>query len=421
MRVLGSVLTVLWMLSLSCAWAGDWPQILGPDRNGIARDEKLADEWPAAGPASVWEREVGSGFSGIAVANGKAVLFHRLGNEEIAEALDVRTGKTLWSKSFPAKYVPSYTSDSGPRATPLIHGNRVYLYGAQAAIYCLDMASGKLVWQRDAYEDYSSKRPSRGEPPEGYFGFGSSPILEGNRLLINIGGSTTGAGIVAFDAATGKTLWKATEEKASYSSPVAATIGKQRHVIFATRLNVVSVDPANGRVLFQFPFGRLGPAATGANPVVLGDNIFMSASYGFGAVLAKAGPSGSVELWSSDDIMSSQYTTCVLYDGFLFGIHGRQDQGAAALRCFDPKTKQALWTKENFGYATLILADGKLLIMTTEGELVLAKANKKEYVELARTELFTSTTRAVMALSSGRLFVRDTSTLKCVNVGAKVD
>ena len=416
MRFIGSLLAVLLALSVNVVSAGDWPQILGPDRNGIARDESLADQWPTNGPPTVWERPVGSGFSAISVAGGKAVLFHRKGQEEIAEAINAKTGQTIWSRSFPAAYVPSFTSDSGPRATPLIRDGRVYLYGAQAAIYCLDMSDGKVLWQRDAYEDYSSKRPSRGEPPEGYFGFGSSPILEGNRLLINIGGSTKDAGIVAFDATTGKTLWKATDERASYSSPVAATIGKQRHVIFATRLNVVSVDPADGRVLFRFPFGRLGPAATGACPVVLGDTVFLSASYGFGAVLAKAGASGAIEVWSDDEVMSSQYTTCVRHGELLFGIHGRQDQGFAALRCFNPKTKQIAWTKEDFGYATLLLADDKLVILTTDGELVLAEANTKKYVELARTRLFNSTTRAIPAFSNGSLFVRDKATLKCMDL-----
>jgi outer membrane protein assembly factor BamB len=416
MRFIGTLLAVLWAVGLNVASAGDWPQILGPDRNGIARDESLAGRWPKDGPDTVWQRPVGSGFSAISIAGGRAVLFHRKGREEIAEALDTKTGKTIWSQSFPATYVPSFTSDSGPRATPLIRDGRVYLYGAQAAIYCLDMSDGKVLWQRDAYEDYSSKRPSRGEPPEGYFGFGSSPILEGNRLLINIGGSTKEAGIVAFDATTGKTMWKATDERASYSSPVAATIGGQRHVIFATRLNVVSVDPADGRVLFRFPFGRLGPAATGACPVVLGDSVFVSASYGFGAVLARTGASGAIEVWSDDEIMSSQYTTCVRQGESLIGVHGRQDQGFPALRCFNPKTKQIAWTKEDFGYATLILADDKLVIMTTDGELVLAEANTKKYVELARTRLFNSTTRALPALSNGLLFVRDTATLKCVDL-----
>lgn len=415
MRVGFSVLALLGTLPLTVASAGDWPQILGPGRNGVAQNEKLAARWPAGGPPVVWTRPVGSGFAGIATVGDTAILFHRQGDKEIVQALNTGTGKPVWSQSFESDYVPSFNPDSGPRATPLIHDGRVYVYGARGRLACLSMSDGSIVWDRDTYKDFSSKRPSRGEPPEGYFGFASSPILEGNRLLLNIGGQD-GAGIVAFDATNGKTLWKATDDRASYSSPVAATIAGQRHIIFATRLNVVSLDPSNGRELFRFAFGRLGPAVTASNPIVLGDNVFVTGSYNFGAILAKAGPSGAVELWSSDEIMSSQYTTCVEHKGTLIGIHGRQDVGRAALRCFEPKTKRILWTEENFGYATLLLADDKLVILKTDGELVLAKASTSEYTELSSTELFTSTTRPIPALSNGLLFARDGSTLKCVDL-----
>lgn len=397
------------------ATAGDWPQILGPNRNGAAQNESLADRWPADGPQVEWSKSVGSGFAGVAVSGETAVLFHRQGDDEIVQTYNAATGREGWSTSFDSDYVPSFNPDSGPRATPLIHEDRVYVYGARGTLACLNMTNGSIVWERDTYADFSSKRPSKGEPPEGYFGFASSPILEGDRLLLNIGGKD-GAGIVAFNADTGKTLWTTTDEKASYSSPVAATIGGRRHVIFAARLNVVSVDPKDGRVLFSFPFGRLGPAVTAANPTVLGDSVFITGSYNFGAVLAKAGASGIVQQWSSDEIMSSQYTTCVEYKGTLIGIHGRQDVGRAVLRCFEPKTKRILWTEDGFGYATILLADDKLVILKTDGELILAEASTTKYTELASASVFNSTTRALPALSNGRLFVRDRSTLKCLNL-----
>ena len=183
---------------------------------------------------------------------------------------------------------------------------------------------------------------------------------------MNVGG-VAGAVIVAFNAKTGETIWKATDERASYSSPVAATIGGQRHIIFAARLNVLSVDPSNGRVLFSFPFGRTGPAVTAANPVVIGDRVFITASYNFGAVLAKLGTTGAMEQWSNDELLSSQYTTSIQLGNVLFGVHGRQDAGAAELRCVEPLTKRVLWQERDFGYATLIMADKKLLIMKTDG------------------------------------------------------
>jgi outer membrane protein assembly factor BamB len=400
------------------ASAGDWPQILGPARNGIAQKESIADSWPSGGPKFVWEKEVGQGFAGVSVANGIAVVFHRIGDEETAEGLDAKTGKRRWSTAFPTEYVPSYNPDAGPRAAPVIHDGLVYLYGARGGLSCVQLADGKKVWQRDMYADFSSKRPSRGEPAEGYFGFASSPIVEGDALLLNVGGSSKNAGIVAFDRKTGKTLWTATDERASYSSPVAATIGGQRHVVFATRLKVVSVDPANGRVLFEFPFGELGPSATGASPVILDNSIFITGSYRFGAVLARAGRSGAIEVWRSDEILSSQYTTSIAFEKMLFGVHGRQDAAAAELRCVNPLTRQVAWKKSGFGYATMILADDKLLIMKTDGELVLAAADMKQYRELSRANLFDGrvTTRALPSLSNGLFYVRDGKTLKCFDL-----
>ncbi|MGH7200785.1 MAG: PQQ-binding-like beta-propeller repeat protein [Planctomycetaceae bacterium] len=407
---------VVLSLFSSALHAGEWPQILGPHRNGIAENETITDSFPAGGPRVVWQREAGSGFAGPAVAGGKLVLFHRLRDEEIVEALDARNGKPLWKRAFPAEYLPSYTSDDGPRAVPLIHKGRVYVYGAQGDLRCLALGDGSVVWSRDAYEEYNSKRPFRGEPPEGYFGIGTSPIVEGDKLLLNVGGDESQAGIVAFALDDGKTVWKSTAERASYSSPVAATVDGVRHVVFCTRLNVVSLDPQTGDVRFQFPFGLTGPKVTAANPVVIGDHLFVNASYGIGAAWAKIERNDAEVIWRGEDLLASQYSTPIAHDGLLYGIHGRQDLGVAALRCVDPATQKVQWSEENFGYATLISAGGKLIILTTEGELVLAELSSREYAELDRARLFTKETRALPALSGGMLYARDAGTLRCFDL-----
>ena len=396
--------------------AGDWPQILGPDRNGIAGKENLADSWPAGGPKTVWTHPVGSGFAGVAVANGKAIVFHRVRGSERVEALDALTGKPVWKKDFPATYVPSFTNDNGPRCVPLIHEGRVYVYGAMGQLRCLELATGNQVWHRDTYEDYSSKRPSRGEPAEGYFGIGSTPLLVDDKLIVNIGGDKAGAGMVAFALKDGKTVWKSTEERATYSAPVLATVGGVKHVVCVTRLNVISLDPANGKLRFRFPFNETGPKVSAANPVVLDDKLFVTASYQAGAVWAQIQANGVKTIWESDEVLSSQYTTPIEHEGKLIGVHGRQDVGSPLLRSIDPQTQKVLWEKEDLGYATLIAADGKLLIVTTEGELILAALDTAAYRELARTRLSNRTIRALPALAGGRLYVRDTNELKCINL-----
>jgi outer membrane protein assembly factor BamB len=352
----------------------------------------------------------------VAVADGVAVLYHRIGDQQVVEALNAVTGKLLWKSAFETSYVPSYTHDDGPRATPILHDNRVYLYGAMGTLRCLDLKSGRQIWFRDAYEEFNSKRYFRGEPSTGYFGLASSPIVEGDIILVNVGGDESQAGIVAFSLADGRTVWKATGERASYSSPVAATVDGVRHVIFVTRLNVVSVDPATGAVRFRFPFGRTGPTVTAANPVVIDRHLFVTASYGIGAALARIDRGDGEVLWRDEDVLASQYTTCVEHGGYLFGIDGRQDGPPADLKCFEPKTQKTHWTEPSFGYATLIKVDGTLLILTTEGELILAKANPEKYEELSRARISAATCRALPALADGRFYLRDSASLKCLDL-----
>jgi outer membrane protein assembly factor BamB len=188
-------------------------------------------------------------------------------------------------------------------------------------------------------------------------------------------------------------------------------------LIFVTRLNVISLNPDNGQVRFQFPFGRTGPTVSAANPVVLdGQQLFVTASYGVGSVRAKIGGDRADVLWRDREILASQYTTCVEKDGCLFGIHGRQDGPPAELRCFDPRTQKVRWGQPDFGYATLIRCGDRLLILKSDGTLVLAAANPNKYEELAAARVCESTARALPALSGGLFYVRDTSQLKCLDL-----
>jgi len=393
--------------SLDRATAGSWPQVLGPSRNGVAENEKLADSWPEDGPAELWKRSVGSGFAGPAVAGGRVVVFHRLGDEEVVEAAQAASGKRLWRESFPTNYVCTIVRDSGPRCVPLIHDGRVYVHGAEGRLACLNLADGKVLWQRRTAADF-------GLPPS-YFGAGSTPIVAGGKLLVNVGGRD-GAGIVAFNLENGKTVWKSTDAGPSYSSPVAATVEGSRHVIFATRLEAISVDPRDGGVRFRFPFGKRGPTVNGATPVLIGKHAFFTASYGIGAKVVLIGDDGAENVWEGDDTLSSQYPTPVLHDGALYGIHGRQDVGLAALRAVDPLSGKVHWSEDEFGMASCILADGKLILVTTDGEVVLAEPSREEYRELARARITDETTRALPALSDGRLYVRGTTELKCFDL-----
>jgi outer membrane protein assembly factor BamB len=187
-------------------------------------------------------------------------------------------------------------------------------------------------------------------------------------------------------------------------------------LIFVTRLSALSIDPDKGTVRWKFRFGAPGPTVNAATPQVVDGNLFLSASYGIGAVCRKIGKASAEPVWDNNDTMSSQFSTSVPYEGYLYGVDGRADMGPGRLRCFDPKTGKVQWTEDNFPIANLILADGKLVIVTDDGELVLASASPKAYRELGRARLARSTTRALPALSNGLLYIRDASSVKCVDL-----
>ncbi len=392
----------------SVGHAGDWPQILGPYRNGHAEGETLDKAWPEGGPVLKWQRAVGSGFSGLAVSKNTALLFHRIGDQEIVEAVQTQTGEPLWKESTTVNYRGTFNPNDGPIAVPLIHKDRVYVYGISGHLRCLDFKTGKQIWSRDTHKDFQAS--------EGYFGVGSTPVIVEDRLLVNVGGKRKNAGIVAFSLDKGFTLWQTLQDDASYSSPISAFLHGRHYAVFITRQHLAGVDPQNGNLIFQFPFGKRGPTVNGANPVLVGNKVFATASYGVGGFWGQIERSNASEIWRNNSIMSSQYTTPIEYDGSLIGIDGRQDVGSSRLICFDPQSKKILWSQDDFGYATLLEADNKLIILKSDGTLVMAEASREKYNELGRAQVLNSTTRALPALSNGLLFVRGEKIVKCLQL-----
>jgi outer membrane protein assembly factor BamB len=402
-----AVSLVLCPLSFVLVRAADWPQFLGPTRNGVSAETGLANSWPETGPPVVWDRDVGEGFSGPVVSGGTLILLHRVDNEEVVEALDAASGKPRWRFGYPTAYADSYGKGDGPRSTPLVAGGKVYTLGAEGTLHCLDLKDGKKVWQKSLAKDYEL-RPT-------FFGVGTSPLLEGDLLLLNVGAK--GAGIVAFDKDTGKEVWKATDDEASYSSPVAATIGDVRHVFFFTRSGLVGLDPKDGKVRFSKHWrSRIQASVNAAMPLVIGDEVFLTSSYGTGALLLRVSKDGADEVWKGDDSLSSHYNTPLVKDGYLYGIDGRQEQGAR-LRCVELKSGTVKWEKARFGSASMILADGQLIALTEGGELVLIEPTPESYKEKARAAVLKATPcRAEIALADGRLYGRDGKRLVCWNV-----
>lgn len=369
----------------------DWPQFLGPSRNGVS-----ADSEPAGQPRIVWKAKVGQGFSGPVVAEGKVIVFHRLGNNETVECLDAATGKRTWVYEYPTAYRDDFGFDEGPRGTPAIAGGRVYTSGAEGLVHALDFATGKKIWSVDTHKQF--------QVAKGFFGAAASPLVEDGRLLLTIGGT---AGVAALDAATGKVLWTATKDEAGYAAPVAATIGGERHALFFTRAGLVDVDPATGRVRFQFRWrSRSNASVNAASPVVSGNRVLLTASYGTGATLLEVTGDKVKQVWSSDDALSCHYSTPVLLDGVLYGFHGRQEEGQN-LRAVAFDTGKVLWDTPRFGAGTVALAGTKLVLLKETGELVIAPASRKAFQPSTTLRILTGTVRAYPALDGGRLYARN--------------
>ena len=383
--------------------ASDWPQFLGPARNGVSKETNLVKAWGKEGPKLIWEKPVGEGYSGPIIAGGIVILFHRIGDQEVIEALNADSSKQLWSFSYDTVYQDDLGKGDGPRSTPLTADGFVYTLGAEGKLHCLDLKSGKKEWERDLAKDYPFRK--------GFFGVATSPIQEGDNIIINIGCRT--AGIVALNKKTGKEAWKATNQEASYSSPTAATINGQRQLVFLTREGLVALDPATGKILHEKRWrSRMAASVNAAAPVVVDNQVFLSACYGTGAVLLNITKDGLEEVWKNDETLSNHYNTSIHHDGYLYGVDGRQEEGPQ-LRCVELKTGKVKWTEKGFGCASLILADGRFYALTENGDLVIFEASPTAYRELARSSVLTAPCRSPLALAEGRLYARDNKKLAC--------
>ena len=387
--------------------ASDWPQLLGPQRNGIYTGPPLAKVWPKAGPSVVWKREVGQGFAGPAVSGERLILYHRAENQAVVACLDTHSGKELWKAGHTTDYRDDFGFDEGPRATPTIAEGRVFTFGAEGRLSCWKLETGDSLWSVDAPKEFGSRK--------GFFGRATSPLVEGG-LVILMPGGREGAGVVALDAATGKVRWKATSDEASYSSPTLATVNGKRIVFALTREALVALQPTDGHVIFRHPWRpRESASVSAATPLVVEDMIFLSACYGAGASLFRFKESGPEEIWSRDDALSNHYATSVCHGGFLYGWHGRQEQGCE-LRCVELKTGKVRWSEAGLKAGSVTLAGDELLLLTERGLLLRAPATPEGFKPTARVQVLASDVRAFPALAGGFLFARSKDRLVCLNL-----
>jgi outer membrane protein assembly factor BamB len=409
-----------WLRSLSlvlfcapAARAADWPQWLGPTRDGISPE--VVRPWKDP-PKVVWRQPVGEGHSSPVVAQGQVFLHTKVKekDEEELTAFDARTGVVQWRVSYPRAAFKSLFGH-GPRATPAVQGGRVYTFGITGVLTCFDTATGKQAWQADTLAQFGAKNL--------FFGVSTSPLVEGHRVLVNVGGK--GASVVAFDKDKGHVLWKSLDDPASYSSPIRFEHDQREQVVFLTQRGLVSLNPADGTPYWQFPLvDKLLESST--TPVRAGD-LLVGSSITYGSVglrlETKEGNPAVREVWK-DPSLTCYFSTPVPVGGeHLYMVIGKLPLGGgkaeASLRCVEAKTGKELWTRARVGkyHAALIrTGDGKLLLLDDASNLVLLDPDPKEYRELARAAIC-GETWAHPALADGRLFVRDEKELLCLQVG----
>jgi outer membrane protein assembly factor BamB len=397
------LLPLLWLVAVT--HAADWPQFLGPTRDNVSTETNLNLAWPKEGPKILWKTKIGEGWSGPVVVSNCVMVFHRVGDSEVLDCFQNTNGAKLWHAEYPSTYRDDFGFESGPRATPAVDGQRVFTFGANGILNAWNLTNGSNLWRVDTRKQFSSDK--------GFFGIACSPLVEGGAVILNIGG--TGAGVVSFDQATGKVLWQTTSEEASYSSPTVATIGGQRRIFVFGRKHLLALD-RDGKLLWEFPWTpRIEASVSAATPLVIGEQVFISASYGAGAALLRVTGARPEVVWSGDDSLSSHYSSIVHQRGFLYGFDGRQEQ-RARLRCVELATGKARWSEERFGAGAILVVGDRLLILTERGELIVVPASQEKFSPTARAQILGTDLRAHPALADGIFFARDKGVLVAVDL-----
>lgn len=399
--------TLLWGITLvaagSFALADDWPIYRGPHHDGSSRETGWRQQWPAGGPKALWKAKVGIGFSSFAVAGGRAYTMGNAGDKDTVFCFDAITGRKLWSHTYAAELGPLYY-DGGPGATPTVDGDRVYSLSKWGDLFCFETATGKILWQRQIAKEEKFRL--------GDWGYSGAPFPHGKLLLLNAGP----AGL-AVDKLTGKTVWSSGDAEAGYSTPCPFQWQGQTAFIFSSGEGYAAVEPAGGRVIWKIDWPtRYGVNAT--DPIVVGDEVFLSTGYAKGAGMFRMRAGQPEELWANRQYRT-QLNTSVLVDGHLYGPDG-DSASRARLKCVEWKTGREMWEDEGAGFASVLLADGKLMVLSPKGELMIAPPSPKEFKPTARAKVLGGTCWTVPVLANGLIYCRNNKgDVVCLDVRGK--
>ncbi len=403
----------------------DWPHFLGPQHNATTRETKLLDRWAENGPRKIWEMAKGDGYACPVIAAGRLVYFHRVEGKETVDCLDPETGRRFWRMDYPVAYEDRYGFSAGPRASAVIVEGRVYTAGVTAILHCLDLATGRVIWRRDLQADYGT--------PQGFFGYGPTPLPWQDRLIVNVGGKKEGGAgvcVAALDQRTGKTLWELEDAwGASYASPVMARMGEREVALVIaageSRPSVgglLTVDPLTGKLLDRFPWrARVYESVVAGTPLVLPDRrVYLSECYEKGgALLEYDAELKSKPLWTQRGF-GLHWMVPLQRDGHLYGFAGRNPPDTE-LKCVDLATGKIVWNDDtqfqqdgrvqSLFRGSLLQAGHRVFALGEDGLFAELELSPRGVVTRQRVRLFQANeTWTLPALHRGLLYVAQNST-----------
>ena len=418
----------------------DWPVFLGPSGNSKSPEQGIVTAWPAAGPRKVWELPLAEGYAMPVVARGRLLVFDRVGDQARLRCMQSETGDILWSFTYDTTYEDPYGYSNGPRSSPVIDGNRVFIFGPEGMLHCLQVSDGTLLWKVDTTRQFGVA--------QNFFGVGSTPVIHGDLLIAQIGGSGAdaastpggpseqltgnGTGVVAFDKRTGKVVYKLSNELASYASPTLARAGGRNWCFVFARGGLIGFNPDQGEVDFYYPWrAKIRESVNASNPVVVNNRVFISETYGPGSSLLEFSPGDVQPVWQDSPkkrrkAMQTHWNTPIPHEGFLYGSSGRHSANAE-LRCIDWETGKVQWSKKGLARCSLLYVDGHLVCLGEYGTLRLLRANPKKFDQVAETVLLSKDPGegnrplqypawAAPILSHGLLYVRGRDRLICLEL-----
>ena len=397
------LLTIATVMCFSPAYA-DWPQWLGPERTGISTETGFLKVWPKDGPAVLWKRSLGKGFSGISVADGRVFTMFAEGDDEFVVCLNEDSGEEIWRFRTGGMF-EEWQGGDGPRSQPTVDGGRVYVLGAEGRLYALKAANGDTVWTVDLVDGLGGRFPR--------FGFSTSPLVEGDFLYLEA--ATRDGTFLALRRKDGKVAWASQKDVASYSSPIAVDLAGARQVVYFSGDAVAGLSPADGSLYWRYPW-KTSYDLNIATPIfVPPDRIFISSGYDHGAALLRieaVSDGFSVNrVWESRR-MKNHFGTSVLVGDYIYGFDN------AILKCIEARTGKEQWKHRGYGKGALIYADGHLVLLSDNGRLALARATPDGFREKAGVQVLDGRSWTMPTLANGRVFVRDMRKIVCLDLRA---